>query len=149
MEVDHSIYKKVNEALRDPNRSDNSLKKWKPYLRLLLGAFRKLQPVQVPVAYRGINLALSTWKEKLAVGRVFYWYSFASATTCKTEAERFSFNGLTGLRTIITIENPLEVFSVAELSWFPLEDEVIFLPGQLPHSSFSKKVQVLNSRVCP
>ncbi len=119
-----SLYKLLNQSLRDENREE--LKPWFLFLKLFLTALYKL-PSQCKTVWRGIkNVDLSSEYKR---GTKFAWWGVSSCNMNIEILESNAFLGKTGERTIFSIEC-FNGKSVINHSYFKKkEDEVILIPG--------------------
>lgn len=116
-----AIYKILNAALRDRNRS--TIKPWFPYLKLIIPGLQKLKPFRGQV-WRGLKeVDLSS---NYPIGKKFRWWSFTSTTKSGPSVEKFV--GNTGIRTLVCIDSVSGV-EIDELSAYREEGEVLFVPG--------------------
>eukprot|EP01012_Entosiphon_sulcatum_P006383 TRINITY_DN13002_c0_g1_i3.p1 TRINITY_DN13002_c0_g1~~TRINITY_DN13002_c0_g1_i3.p1 ORF type:complete len:438 (+),score=65.95 TRINITY_DN13002_c0_g1_i3:294-1607(+) len=125
-------FQALNAALRDPDRSPRTLAPWLPYLRLLMAGLLQLPVVASgTVVYRGMDTHPTDARTKFAVGRTVQWCSLGSSSTSKELSDRFAAAGGTGTtrKTQFTITTNGQAFSVAELSFYRQEGEVLFPLG--------------------
>ena len=116
------LYPMLNATLRNHTHPEN-LTAFLPYLKLLLTALNKLPLVRAKV-YRGMRGDFHETYNQLQ-GQVLRWWAFSSTTAKESQAK--SFIGDKGERTFFTID-AIGV-DIAAFSAFPLEREVLLLPG--------------------
>ncbi|CAF1360606.1 unnamed protein product [Adineta steineri] len=117
---EHSLYRVLNQTLCGESRS--ALEPWLPYLKLFLTALNKLPSYQGFV-YRAVKENKSNTYRP---GKTRMWWSFMSATTNVSMVEELI--GQQGSRTVFSIECK-NGKCIAAHSSFPMEDEIILLPG--------------------
>ena len=119
---DSSIYNILNQTLR--SESGHALKKWFPYLRLLLHALNKLP------LYRGTvcSLIRADTTNGYKIGEQITWWGFSTTTDNRSVFESFHFLPQDDARTIFSIECQ-NGKSIGKYSYFPNEEEILLLPG--------------------
>ena len=127
----NSLYRRVNAALRDADRS--KVTPYKAYLRQFLDAFDKL-PGHEGKLFRGINKDLrSEYKQ----GSTVTWWSVSSCTPNIGVAQMFGGGLPSG--TLFVVEAKTAV-PIMDLSAFKSEEEYVLAPGtQLRVVSVTKK----------
>lgn len=118
--LETALYKKLNAALRSPDRSAADL--YRGYLRLLLGALAKL-PTSSALLYRGVGKDL---RSEYPRGSSITWWGVSSCTSKLAVARGFL--GATGRRTLFEVHTKAAV-SIRELSAFTGEEELVLAPG--------------------
>jgi uracil DNA glycosylase len=118
--LETALYKKLNAALRSPDRTAADL--YRGYLRLLLGALSKL-PVSSAVLYRGVAKDL---RSEYPRGSTITWWGVSSCTSKLAVARGFL--GASGRRTLFEVHTKTAV-SIRELSAFSGEEELVLAPG--------------------
>ena len=125
-----NFYSRLNETLRAENR--DALKPWFAFLKLLMTALNKL-PSSKTTVWRAVTNDIGTLP---ADNKETIWWSVNSTTMVLNVVETFLCK--TGfLFTIDTIHGK----NIAEYSVFPVEEEVILMPG----TRVSVKSKLLNS----
>ncbi|CAF1392721.1 unnamed protein product [Adineta steineri] len=120
---DATLYKTLNDTLRSENRQE--LKDWFSYLKLLLTALYKLKPAGRQTIWRGVQHDLSA---DYQIGEHYTWWSFTSCTASVAVQESPSFLGLTGPRTLFSIECS-NGRDIKKHSAMQHEDEILLMPG--------------------
>eukprot|EP01060_Flectonema_neradi_P039709 TRINITY_DN8847_c0_g1_i1.p1 TRINITY_DN8847_c0_g1~~TRINITY_DN8847_c0_g1_i1.p1 ORF type:complete len:558 (+),score=73.15 TRINITY_DN8847_c0_g1_i1:60-1733(+) len=117
------LFKRVNDALRNPDRS-----KAKPYfgfLKIFFSALSKLKrDPNVSMLYRGVSLDFS---KQLSVGDTSVWWGISSCTSSRKVAEKFM--GNVGPRTLFCVSPSSTPVGVKLLSAYSAEEEYILMPG--------------------
>jgi uracil DNA glycosylase len=114
------FYRKLNGALRDPDRA--KVKPFFGYLRLLMSALAKLKGYTGSL-WRGVAADLRGQYPK---GRTVTWWGVSSCTAKRSVAA--SFIGSSGKRTLFEVI-PAQAVSIRRYSAFTGEDEYLLLPG--------------------
>ena len=112
----------LNKDLRSESR--HGLKKWSPYLKLLLHALNKL-PSYAGTVYRGLPINIG---EQFEVGQTGTWWSISTGTSNISILELPEFLGKSGLRTLFIIECKNGKY-IRKHSYFEADEEVLLLPG--------------------
>ena len=112
----------LNRDLRSESRF--ALKKWRPYLKLLLNALNKLPPYKGTV-WRGVLLDLS---DQYQTGARGIWWGVLSTTSNMSVLESEHILGKHGSRTLFSIDCKRGK-SIRNHSCFQEEEEVLLLPG--------------------
>ena len=115
------LYTTLNTALRKRDRK--ALMVWFPYLKILITAVHKLEPINTTV-YRGVKLDLSQRYQK---GDDVVWWSFSSATESVEVLKNPMFLGDNGQRTLFSV-NIHSGVDIRRYSAIP-EDERLIIPG--------------------
>lgn len=118
-----SLYKALNNDLRQENRDD--LKKWFPYLRLLMTGLCKLPPVSCD-AFRGVKLDLS---KNYEVDSTIIWWAFSSCSKIQSTLQSENFFGKSGPRTLFKIDC-VSARDIKQHSEYPHEEEVLLVPAR-------------------
>ena len=123
-DIDPSLYKILNAALRTENR--DTLKPWFLFLKLFLTALYKL-PSCAKTVWRGVHgVDLSS---KYPTGRQVVWWGVSSCTSNIEILKCDSFFGTQGLRTLFSIDCK-DGKHIQSHSYFNnQEQEVILMPG--------------------
>ena len=131
------LFKKVNDALRDSDRT--MIKPYTGFLKILFSALAKLErDNDVELLYRGVSLDFS---KSVATNEVTVWWGISSCTSSRKVAEQFM--GKTGPRTLFCITPSTAPVSVKILSVYSAEDEYILRPGtQFKVKNVVKKNQI-------
>jgi len=116
------LYTEMNRAFREADR--NQVKPYFPYIKLLLTAVTKLQPVK-GVFYRGVRKDLSSLYSK---GATTIWWSWSSCTTDLKTLESTQYLGTTGPRTLFVVS--ARGFDISPFSHYQNESEVLLLPAR-------------------
>ncbi|CAF1223465.1 unnamed protein product [Rotaria sp. Silwood1] len=116
------LYAILNRILRTEDRQQ--LKPWLFYLKLLHTALSRLPSIR-QVAYRGVKLDLSN---DYSTAKKVTWSSFSSCTGSTTVLQSEQFCGMTGPRTIFTIDC-CSGRNIRNHSHYPFEEEILLLPG--------------------
>lgn len=122
-EAKYSLYRLLNKALKEPNRT--VLQPWHKYLKLFLTALIKIPCAHPQTIWRGVHHNVS---KEYPRGIEITWWHFASCTTTLTVLENEAYLGSCGERTLFSIE----VFNGRNIryhSHFGDEDEMLILPG--------------------
>lgn len=114
------LYRKLNAALRDPDR--NRVAPFRGYLRLFLSGLARLQG-HARSLWRGVNLDL---RREYPEGRTVTWWGVSSCTS-KLEVAR-SFLGSKGKRMLFEVR-PRAAVSIRGFSAFTGEEEFVLPPG--------------------
>lgn len=112
------LFSVLNATLRKEDR--NQLIPWFLYLKLFLTALGHL-PSSPKVVYRGIKRDL---REEYTEGKTVIWWSFSSCTRRMGVLRNNQFLGLTGARTLFTIECTTGK-DIRQHSAFQAEDEIL------------------------
>lgn len=120
MYTTNHLYKKLNEALRSPDRS--SIEQFFLYLRLLLTALRKLPATSKPL-YRGVALDL---RAQYKAGSKVTWWAVSSCTQSLAVANSFSAGA--SKSTLFVVEAKTGV-GIKEFSEYKGEEEFVLAPG--------------------
>ncbi|CAF5020652.1 unnamed protein product, partial [Rotaria socialis] len=115
------LYVVLNDTLRSSERQQK-LKPWYLFLRLFLSALFRL-PLLPKIAYRGVRLDLS---KRYTEGKTIVWWGFSSCTTAVSVLQSEQFLGLTGTRTMFTLQCQ-SARNIRNHSYFPAEDEVLLM----------------------
>mmetsp|Transcript_143485 Transcript_143485/g.250451 ORF Transcript_143485/g.250451 Transcript_143485/m.250451 type:complete len:1549 (-) Transcript_143485:370-5016(-) len=120
------IYRMLNQLLMKNEALD--LAPWTDFLYHLIEGLKKLAPVKQQV-FRGITYALdpAKWEEMYSVGSTVTWYNFSSASAEKGVVEGFL--GDNNYDATLFIINHFSGRKIASFSFYPDEEEVLFLPG--------------------
>lgn len=128
----NAIYKKLNAVLRSEDRA--SIKKFFPYLRLLLEAFKRL-PQNSKTLWRGVTVDLY---DQYPVGSTQTWWGVSSCTADQDVARKFM-KGCGGKCTLLTVKTKTAA-DISEITFFGNEKENLLAPGtQLKVLSSSRK----------
>eukprot|EP01064_Diplonema_japonicum_P038026 TRINITY_DN9092_c0_g1_i1.p1 TRINITY_DN9092_c0_g1~~TRINITY_DN9092_c0_g1_i1.p1 ORF type:complete len:558 (+),score=146.80 TRINITY_DN9092_c0_g1_i1:37-1710(+) len=131
MYTGQSLYRKLNNTLRDPDRK--KVVPYMSYLKLLFTAIMKL-PVEVRSVYRGVGLDLAKQYPK---GSTVTWWAVNSCTPDLKVANNFL--GKSGPRTLFKISGST-LAAIKQYSAYKAEEELILLPGvQLKVTSTENK----------
>ena len=114
------FYRRINAALRDPDRT--GVKPYFPYLRLFLSAASRL-PARRESLYRGVALDL---RAQYPRGGVVTWWGVSSCTPRLSVAQAFL--GGRGRRTLFEVA-PYRAVSIRNYSAFTGEEEYVLAPG--------------------
>lgn len=114
------LYRRLNEALRNPNRS--KVKVYFNYLRVFLQAYAKMK-AKPRVLYRGINKDLS---KQYAEGAKVVWWNVSSCTPNVNVAKNFGGSSSSG--TMFHVKTQTAV-PIMHLSAYQSEEEYILAPG--------------------
>ncbi|MFR9780711.1 ADP-ribosyltransferase domain-containing protein [Micromonospora sp. MS34] len=115
-----AFYRRINAALRDPDRS--RLVPYLPYLRLLLCAVSRL-PARTEPLWRGVSLDL---RAQYPLGQTVTWWGVSSCTSKLSVAQAFL--GGRGRRTLFEVR-PARAVGIRRFSAFTGEEEFILAPG--------------------
>ncbi|CAF3008089.1 unnamed protein product [Rotaria sp. Silwood2] len=122
MPNEHSLYAKLNTALRSDQRQ--ILNPWFLYLRLILTALSRL-PSKRRSVFRGVKKNLSSeYKEGMHV----IWWEFSSCTSSIEMLENEQLFGRTGSRTLFQIQCKTAK-DITKHSLMSSEDEILLLPA--------------------
>lgn len=116
-----SFYSILNNTLRLENR--DALKRWFPYLTLLLSGLFKLPSVQCTV-WRGVREDLSP---NYKLGEFYTWWAFSSCTASISMLMEERYLGQADSCTLFAIEC-FNGKNIKRCSYFAQEDEVLLLP---------------------
>lgn len=116
------LYFVLNQALRNKDRT--KLKRWFPYLKLVLTGLFQIESVATTV-YRGVNLDLH---QEYPKGKTIVWWAFSSCTLSLDLIESDTFVGKKGPRTIFIIKCSTGK-NISKYSRFSGEAEVLLLPA--------------------
>lgn len=116
----NSLYSRLNEALRSPNR--DKVRAYYAYLVLLLRAHGKLPAKEIQL-YRGIRKDLTSQYLK---GKTLTWWSVSSCTDNVQVARNFGGGSASG--TLFHIKANTAV-PILHLSMYKSEDEYVLAPG--------------------
>jgi hypothetical protein len=123
-EWDSPIYKLLNADLRKNDRA--VLKKWFPYLRLLMSGLLKL-PQVTEILWRGFNSDQD--QESIYIqGRKIYWWGFSSCTLTANTVKSFLASNGSPYRNLFSIKC-ISGINIKKYSSLPDEDEILLLPG--------------------
>jgi len=126
---DESVYYILNETLRSADR--RKLKPWFLYLKLILTALSRLEPVPAnTTVYRGVKSSLNIEDENYQVGNEIFWWGFSSCSKEENISGNNQFLGETGARTLFIIKC-LNGKDISKHSYFRNEHEVLLLPATL------------------
>jgi len=114
------LYRRLNEALRNPNRS--KVKVYFNYLRVFLQAYANMK-AKSRVLYRGINKDLS---KQYAKGATVVWWNVSSCTPNINVAKNFGGGSSSG--TMFHVKTRTAV-PIMHLSAYQSEEEYILAPG--------------------
>eukprot|EP01103_Thecamoeba_quadrilineata_P000045 TRINITY_DN1002_c0_g1_i3.p1 TRINITY_DN1002_c0_g1~~TRINITY_DN1002_c0_g1_i3.p1 ORF type:complete len:787 (-),score=163.05 TRINITY_DN1002_c0_g1_i3:145-2304(-) len=127
----NSVFEFVNKALRDPKRSEESLKKVLPFIKLLN---HSLLTLPEKYRYSGSSFRGTQWvfpspefhepSEHYPKNREFYWYAFQSSSCSFEVADNFCNQDKP--RTIFHIEDIKNGFLISAFSNYTYEEEVLF-----------------------
>ncbi|CAF3713037.1 unnamed protein product [Rotaria sp. Silwood1] len=112
------LYYVFNQTLRNENRQ--KVKPWFLFLRLILTALAQL-PSTVSYVYRGIKRDM---RKEYPEGKTFVWWGFSSCTSKLSVLQNEQFLGMTGPRTLFTIECDSGK-DIGKYSCFQAEDEIL------------------------
>jgi hypothetical protein len=112
----------LNKDLR--SESHNALKKWYPYLKLLLHALNKL-PSYEGTVYRGLTINIT---DQFVVGQTGTWWSVSASTSMMSMLESSEYLSKSGSRTLFSIECK-NGKCIRKHSYFEIEDAILLLPG--------------------
>lgn len=115
-----AFYRRMNAALRDPDRKHAA--PYFGYLRLLFSALSKMEGRRAPL-WRGVGLDL---RAQYPVGRVVTWWGVSSCTSKVSVARAFMGGGRR--RTLFEV-TPDRAVGIRHLSAFTGEEEYILPPG--------------------
>jgi len=121
---EESFYFVVNKHLRDNTRQ---LKYFYPFIKLIVSGLQKLKPF-VGTVWRGFN-GVSNVSSLYKKGEVVCWNAF---TSCSTDVSAFGNNFFAdnkGENTLFNIQ-VCTGYSISPYSSFPLENEILLLPGE-------------------
>ena len=113
------VHNKLNNVLR--TGSPNELKKWFPYLKLLITALNRLPSLTKLTVYRGVKDGISLDLENKPVQR---WWSVNSCSKSLKVIEMY----LNEIGTFCVIETAYGK-DISQYSAIPDEEEVILMPG--------------------
>ena len=128
-----SLYSMLNYTLMQHDRE--LLRPYFKYLKLFLTALAKLSCVPPITIWRGVTKNLS---EQFPPGTPVTWWAFSSCTTELTVLENNMYLGITGDRTLFSVET-INGRTISAHSHFVTEDEILLLPGthMIVQSQFS------------
>ena len=128
-----SLYSMLNYTLKHSDREH--LRPYFKYLKLFLTALVKLPCVPQLTVWRGVTKNLSA---QFPPGTSVTWWAFSSCTTELTVLENAMYLGITGDRTLFSVE-AINGRTIRDHSHFVTEDEVLLLPGtrMIVQSQFS------------
>jgi uracil DNA glycosylase len=118
--LESDFYRRLNESLRDQNRS--LIQPYFGLLRLILEAMRRLPGSTEPL-WRGVRVDLSRAYPK---GKTITWWGVSSCTPRREVATNFL--GGRGARTLFRIR-PRQAVSIRQYSAFEGEEEFLMAPG--------------------
>ena len=121
-----SVYKPLNRMLNAKKDRSVRIRPYFRYMRLLLGAMKKLIPFKGSYLVRGIKRDLCANPKHYQVGQKFRWWGFVSTTLDAETAKNFSKPDCGGIGTIFSIKCSIGV-RVDTYSSFASEKEVHFL----------------------
>ncbi|CAF0831232.1 unnamed protein product [Adineta steineri] len=116
------LYYKLNAALREQIREN--IQPWLSFLRLLVKAVNHL-PSKHEYVYRGVKQDLHN---DYPAGKKFIWWGFTSCTTTIDVLQPEKFLGMTGPRTLFTIEC-FNGKDISKHSCFTSENEILLVAG--------------------
>lgn len=119
----NAIYKQINQALRDENRS--KIKQYFNYLRLFLEALERL-PKQERTLWRGLGIDLFD-NPQYKVGNVITWWGISSTTSDINVAKNFA-KGCGGKCSVLTIKATTSS-DISDITFFSKEKESLLAPG--------------------
>merc|ERR1712130_126246 len=135
MYTSNAIYKDLNSALRSEDRV--KIKKYFPYLRLLLEALGRL-PQGKKTLWRGVGVDLY---DQYAKGSTITWWGVSSCTADMNVAKSFM-KGCGGKCTLLTVKTKTAA-DISEITFFGNEKENLLAPGtQLKITSSTRKGNV-------
>ncbi|CAF1058969.1 unnamed protein product [Didymodactylos carnosus] len=117
-----SLFYSLNRDLRSESR--NALKKWLSYLKLFIHALFKLPSTEGTV-WRGVNGDVSSIYK---IGKRLAWWGVSSTARNVSDLECLQYLDKHGQLTLFCIQCK-NGKSIAKHSYFPLEDEVLLMPG--------------------
>lgn len=117
------LYYVLNATLRAEDRKQ--LVPWFLYLKLLLTGLARL-PSLHRIVYRGVRGDI---RKNYSKGETIIWWGFSSCTTTMDVLEKQQFLGLSGIRTLFTIEC-YSGKDIRQHSSLTSEDEVLLPPGR-------------------
>lgn len=117
----NAIYRKLNDDLRSEDRG--KIKKYFPYLRLLLEALGRL-PQKAKTVWRGIGVDLY---DQYKVNSEVTWWGCSSTTADINVAKNFM-KGCGGKCTLLTIETTTAA-DISAITFFGNEKENLLAPG--------------------
>ena len=120
-----SFYFILNETLRAPNRQ-TLLPTWFRFLKLFFTGLSKLPSTGHRIIFRGVKLDL---RDRYKEGERIVWWGFSSCTKTVGLLENEEFVGMSGTRTLFTIESDTGK-DICQHSFFEKEDEILLLPGR-------------------
>eukprot|EP00633_Aureoumbra_lagunensis_P001412 CAMPEP_0197295988 /NCGR_PEP_ID=MMETSP0890-20130614/37207_1 /TAXON_ID=44058 ORGANISM="Aureoumbra lagunensis, Strain CCMP1510" /NCGR_SAMPLE_ID=MMETSP0890 /ASSEMBLY_ACC=CAM_ASM_000533 /LENGTH=519 /DNA_ID=CAMNT_0042772287 /DNA_START=13 /DNA_END=1572 /DNA_ORIENTATION=- len=121
----NSLYRRLNDALRSPDRS--RVNAYFLYLRQFISAYDALSTSAIssrPLLYRGIRKNLTV---HYTCGKIVVWWAVSSCTPNRDVATNFA-GGKFGGGTIFHIQSSTAI-SVRHISAYQAEDEFILAPG--------------------
>ena len=118
-----SVYKPLNKMLNVKKDRSARLKPYFRYMRMLLGAMKKLSPFKESYLVRGIKRDLCADPDHYQVGQKFRWWGFVSTTLNAETAKKFSKPDGGGIGTIFSIRACIGV-RVDQYSSYASEKEV-------------------------
>jgi len=124
------FYVILNRTLRDPDRSELTLKPWFKYLKLILTALAKLPTLPASnrqqIVYRGLKMKIDD--ALYTPGSFVTWWAFSSCTNSIGVLQSDKFLGTTDDRTIFNVETTTGKH-ISSHSRFGGEDEVLLMPA--------------------
>ena len=118
--LDKCLYVALNTTLRSKDR--DKLEPWFLYLKLFLAALSRL-PSTHRFVFRGVKLDLCVDYPR---NKTVVWWGFSSCTTSIEILQSELFMGMTGERTMFTIECNSGK-DIQKHSYFPFEEEILVL----------------------
>jgi len=115
-----SLYRKLNEVLRNPDRK--AVKDYFAYLRLFLTALKRLAAGKVPL-FRGIKKNLA---KEYPEGSTITWWAVSSCTPNLGVAKSFGGGSAGGTLFKVSAETAVPIM---ELSAYAGEEEYVLAPG--------------------
>lgn len=134
----NAIYKDLNQALRDNNRS--KVKKYFKYLRLFFESMDAL-PKQKRKLWRGLSVDLHK-NPQYKVGGTVVWWGISSCTSDEKVAKGFA-HGCGGKATVITVESKTAA-DISQVTFYSNEKESLLSPG----TELKVKSNKMNGNVC-
>lgn len=134
----NAIYKDLNQALRDNNRS--KVKKYFKYLRLFFESMDAL-PKQKRKLWRGLSVDLHK-NPQYKVGGTVVWWGISSCTSDEKVAKGFA-HGCGGKATVITVESKTAA-DISQVTFYSNEKESLLSPG----TQLKVKSNKMNGNVC-
>jgi len=138
--LDSDLYKLMNRALLDENRS-KKMEPFVPYLKLLLTSLSKLPAYPKTTVCRGMKFntnkdkdkLLGTYQTLLTENKALVWWNVCSTTESISVLENPLFCGPSGFRIFFTISGKngkqLSGKNIRMYSEIGKEEEILFNPG--------------------